>query len=77
VDTPEVLQHFAGLFNADPGNWVFLTGTSDQIDILIKGLSLYVERVYYIDNTPRAGVRVDPARGRPPLPSQPLPTGSS
>jgi protein SCO1/2 len=51
-DSPEVLKRFAGVFHADPSNWVFLTGTPDQIDILIKGLSLYVERVYYIDNTP-------------------------
>lgn len=51
-DTPEVLTRFAGLFHADPSNWVFLTGTSAQVDVLIKGLSLYVERVYYVDNTP-------------------------
>jgi protein SCO1/2 len=51
-DLPEVLKRFAGNFNVNPSNWVFLTGTSDQIDILIKSLNLYVERVYYIDNTP-------------------------
>ena len=51
-DRPEVLNQFAALFHADPSNWVFLTGTPEQIDVLIKGLSLYVERVYYIDNTP-------------------------
>jgi protein SCO1 len=51
-DNPEVLKRFAGIFNADPNNWVFLTGTSDQIQILVKGLGLYVGRVYYIDNTP-------------------------
>ena len=51
-DRPEVLKQFAGNFNVNPINWVFLTGTSDQIDILIKSLNLYVERVYYIDNTP-------------------------
>ena len=51
-DGPGVLKLFAGRFHADPGNWVFLTGTSDQIDILIKGLDLYVERVYYINGTP-------------------------
>ena len=26
-DTPAVIKQFAGLFNADPSNWVFLTGT--------------------------------------------------
>jgi protein SCO1/2 len=51
-DRPEVLKQFAENFNVNPSNWVFLTGTSDQIDILIKALNLYVERVYYIDNTP-------------------------
>jgi len=51
-DNPEVLKRFSGIFNADPNNWVFLTGTSDQIQILVKGLGLYVGRVYYIDNTP-------------------------
>ncbi len=51
-DRPEVLKRFAGNFNVNPSNWVFLTGTSDQINILIKGLNLYVERVYYIGNTP-------------------------
>jgi protein SCO1/2 len=51
-DRPDVLKRFAGVFNFDPHNWVFLTGTSDQIHILIKDLGLYVERVYYIENTP-------------------------
>jgi len=51
-DRPAVLKQFAGIFNADLSNWVFLTGTTDQIQILIKVLGLYVERVYYIDNTP-------------------------
>jgi protein SCO1/2 len=51
-DSPDVLRRFAGAFNFDPSNWVFLTGTSDQIDILIKGLDLYVQRVYYINDTP-------------------------
>ncbi len=51
-DTPQVLKRFAGVFNVDPSNWVFLTGASDQIQVLIKTLGLYVERVYYINNTP-------------------------
>jgi protein SCO1 len=51
-DRPEVLKRFAGAFNFDPSNWVFLTGTSEQIDILIKGLALYVQRVYYVNDTP-------------------------
>jgi protein SCO1/2 len=51
-DNPEVLKRFAGIFNADSHNWAFLTGTPEQIQIMIKGLSLYVQRVYYIDKTP-------------------------
>jgi protein SCO1/2 len=51
-DTPQVLQAFASAYDFDPSNWVFLTGTSDQIDILIKGLKLYVQRVYYVNDTP-------------------------
>jgi len=51
-DNPEVLKRFAGIFDADAHNWVFLTGTPEQIQIMIKGLSLYVQRVYYIDKTP-------------------------
>jgi protein SCO1/2 len=51
-DRPEVLKRFAENFDFDPSNWVFLTGTSDQIHVLIKGLGLYVERVYYVDGTP-------------------------
>jgi len=51
-DTPEVIKRFAGLYGADLSNWVFLTGSPDQIQILIKTLGLYVERVYYINNTP-------------------------
>jgi len=51
-DTSEVLKRYEGLFHADPSNWVFLSGTSDQIGILIKELGLYVERVYYLNDTP-------------------------
>ena len=65
-DTPAVLKQFAALFNADPSNWVFLTGTSDQIDVLIKVLNLYVARVYYIDNTPVPETALpNPAPGTP------------
>jgi protein SCO1/2 len=51
-DNPQVLKGFASAYDFDPGNWVFLTGPSDQIDILIKGLNLYMQRVYYINDTP-------------------------
>ncbi len=51
-DNPDVIKGFASAYDFDPSNWVFLTGTSDQIDILIKGLNLYVQRVYYVNNTP-------------------------
>jgi protein SCO1/2 len=30
-DTPEVLQHYAKLWNADPENWHFLTGNEEAI----------------------------------------------
>jgi protein SCO1/2 len=50
-DRPEVLKQFSERFNIDPGNWTFLTGSSDQIQTLIKGLGLYVERIYNIDGT--------------------------
>jgi protein SCO1/2 len=51
-DTPDVIKRFASAYAYDPSNWVFLTGPSDQIDILIKGLKLYVQRVYYVNDTP-------------------------
>ena len=51
-DSPKVLKRFSNAFNADPANWVFLTGTFEQIDVLFEALGLYVERVYYINNTP-------------------------
>jgi len=51
-DRPDVLKRFAGVFHVNPNNWIFLTGTSEQIDILIKSLGLFVERVYYVDGTP-------------------------
>ena len=53
-DNPAVMNQFAGIYSADLSNWVFLTGTPDQIQVLIKGLSLYVERVYYVNGTPVA-----------------------
>lgn len=51
-DSPKVLKRFSGAFNADHSNWVFLTGTTAQINVLLDSLDLYVERVYYINNTP-------------------------
>jgi protein SCO1/2 len=51
-DTPDVIKRFASAYDFDPSNWVFLTGPSDQINILIKGLNLYVQRVYYVNDTP-------------------------
>ena len=51
-DTPDVLKRFSDAFGVDRTNWVFLTGTSEQIQVMIKTLGIYVERVYYIQNTP-------------------------
>ena len=51
-DSTSVLKQFGTVFQVDWANWVFLTGSSDQIQMLVKGLKVYVERVYYIDGTP-------------------------
>jgi len=51
-DTPEVLKRFANSFKVDFDDWVFLTGSQEQIDTLAQTLGVYVERVYYIDKTP-------------------------
>jgi protein SCO1/2 len=51
-DTADVLKKFASAYDANPDNWVFLTGSSSQIQTLIKALGLYVERVFYKNNTP-------------------------
>jgi protein SCO1/2 len=51
-DNSEVLRQFAEKYNASFTNWVFLTGANDQIQILIKTLGIYVERIYYVNNTP-------------------------
>jgi protein SCO1/2 len=50
-DSPEVLQRYARAYDAGPENWTFLSGSTDQIQVLISALGLYVERVYSIDNT--------------------------
>jgi len=65
-DSPEVLKRFAGAFGFDPSNWVFLTGTAGQIHILIKALSLYVKRVYYVNEAPVPEARLpDQPAGTP------------
>jgi protein SCO1 len=66
-DRPEVLKRFAGLFQVDFSNWVFLTGSTDQIHILIKTLGIYVERVYSIANTaiPESALTSPPANNTP------------
>ena len=51
-DSTSVLKQFGTVFQVDWANWAFLTGSSDQVQILVKGLKVYVERVYYIDGTP-------------------------
>lgn len=50
-DSPDVLKRFTSAYNFDPSNWVFLTGTADQINILIKGLDLYVQRDSHVNDT--------------------------
>jgi protein SCO1 len=51
-DSPSVLKQFGTAFQVDWANWALLTGSSDQVQMLVKGLKVYVERVYYIDGTP-------------------------
>jgi len=65
-DNPEVLKQYSKRFNIDSSNWTFLTGTPDQIQSLIKDLSLYVERIYDIDGTPVPATSLPhPAVGTP------------
>jgi protein SCO1/2 len=65
-DTPDVIKRFASVYNFDPSNWVFLTGPSGQINILIKGLDLSVQRVYYVnDQLVPAAALPQPAPGTP------------
>ncbi len=43
-DTPEVLRTYADQYNADPQQWLFLTGPMDRIyDIAIDGFKITVE----------------------------------
>jgi protein SCO1/2 len=37
TDTPEVLELYAGQFNADPGRWLFLTGPLEAIRQVAEG----------------------------------------
>ncbi|MBU6400374.1 MAG: SCO family protein [Verrucomicrobia bacterium] len=40
-DTPPVLKLYAQRFGAQPGRWVFLTGTKHQLyEVIVKGLKL-------------------------------------
>ena len=39
VDTPEVIERYAGAFNANPDRWRFATGNMEMISILLMGMS--------------------------------------
>jgi len=44
-DTPQVLQEYAGRYNADPDRWWFLTGDSRKVyEMSVKGFHLAVEK---------------------------------
>ncbi len=51
-DSPAVLKQFGTIYQIDWANWVLLTGSADQVQTLVNGLKVYVERVYYRDGTP-------------------------
>lgn len=40
TDTPEVLAEYAARYGADPERWWFLTGSEEQIDALVRSVSL-------------------------------------
>jgi protein SCO1 len=65
-DRPQVLKRFEEAYKADLSNWVFLTGSNNQVQILIKDLGLYVERVYNVQGTPVSEQMLpDPEPGTP------------
>jgi protein SCO1/2 len=48
-DTPDVLKHFADAYHADYSNWAFLSGTTDQTNLVVADLKAYVEQVYMVN----------------------------
>ena len=45
VDTPPVLKAYAEKFGADPAGWSFLTGTSAEIQDVVKRYGAFAKRV--------------------------------
>jgi len=58
TDTPERLHAFAEKFNAEPG-WTFVTGSSSDIELLLKELGVYVANKN--DHTPMVLIGNDKA----------------
>jgi protein SCO1 len=58
IDTPERLHAFAEKFNAEPG-WTFVTGSSSDIELLLKEFGVYVANKN--DHTPMVLIGNDKA----------------
>jgi protein SCO1/2 len=43
-DTPEVLKQYAEVYEADPKNWHFLTGSTADVDRVIKSWDMWAKR---------------------------------
>jgi protein SCO1/2 len=65
-DTPDVLQNYMRLYDADPADWTFLTGTPERVGKVIKDWGMWAKpaangqldhpsRVFLVD--PRGQVR--------------------
>ena len=44
TDTPEVLADYANRYQTGPG-WLFLTGVSEEIELLRRKLGLYIDEI--------------------------------
>src|SRR5262249_14149317 len=42
-DTPRVLRAYADLFGADQGAWHFLTGSEEQVSVVIEAWDMWVK----------------------------------
>jgi protein SCO1/2 len=51
-DRPEVLAAYGARFGATPDRWQFATGSSEQIDAVVKGFNLVLERKEGEDSIP-------------------------
>lgn len=59
-DTPEVLAEYAEGWGADPDRWIFLTGSPDEVDALVRrGFLLAVDRAGLGERPPGQAVTHD------------------